>query len=239
MRHFARSLEQIGWKVRYVKISDPKNSGTLIGEMERAVTEERIFEILLTEPGEYLVKHQMLTWSAAQGRRLTLQEDSRFLTSHSEFEEWAADRKQLRMEYFYRQMRKKTGLLMKGSKPQGGRWNFDVENRKPAKSDLFMPSIHRVQSDDITREVRTIVEQMFPQNFGSLTPFWFAVTKADAEKALETFVEAALPNFGDYQDAMLTSEPFLYHSVLSLYINVGLLDPLSVCRKVEKAYYQG
>ena len=71
------------------------------------------------------------------------------------------------------------------------------------------------------------MERRFSTNFGALTPFWFAVTRADAERAFDRFVAEALPSFGDYQDAMLTNERFLYHSVVSLYINVGLLDPMT------------
>ena len=143
------------------------------------------------------------------------------------------------MEYFYREMRRKTGLLMEGDDPAGGQWNYDKENRKPADADLFMPGIKSVKPDATTKEVLTLVAERFSDHFGDLDPFRFAVTRRNALKALDHFIETALPLFGDYQDAMLRGEKFLYHSVLSLYINAGLLGPLEVCERVAAAYEAG
>jgi deoxyribodipyrimidine photolyase-related protein len=161
------------------------------------------------------------------------------LYARGEFAAWAAGRKSLRMEFFYREMRRKTGLLMDGEEPEGGRWNFDAENRKPAKADLFIPKPLRFAPDATTQDVLDLVGKRFDTHFGDLEPFWFGVTRADAEKQLRHFLRTGLALFGDYQDAMLLSEPFLYHSILSLYINAGLLDPLDVCRRVEKEYRAG
>lgn len=143
------------------------------------------------------------------------------------------------MEYFYREMRRKTGLLMVGDAPEGGRWNFDSDNRKPARPDLLMPQPLRFEPDPITQNVLESVEARFGDHFGDLEPFWFAETTAQAEEVLEHFLSTGLASFGDYQDAMLAGEPFLYHSLLSLYMNAGLLDPLVVCRRVETAYFDG
>ena len=170
---------------------------------------------------------------------LNLLEDERFICSHQEFWNWADGRRQLRMEFFYREMRRKTGLLMDRSGPEGGKWSFDAENRKPAADHLFMPRPLATPTDKTTEDVLPLVEGRFASNFGNLRPFWYAVTQAGAIEALEHFVAEALPGFGDYQDAMLEGEQFLYHSVLAQYINVGLLDPLAVCRRVERAYYDG
>ena len=111
-------------------------------------------------------------------------------------------------------------------KPEGGKWNFDSDNRKPPKGEMVFPEPLRVEPDEITRDVLGLVSERFSDHFGDLEPFWFGVTQIDAEKAFDLFVEAALPKFGDYQDAMLKDQLFLYHAVISLYINVGLLDPL-------------
>ncbi|MEO0619562.1 MAG: cryptochrome/photolyase family protein, partial [Pseudomonadota bacterium] len=170
---------------------------------------------------------------------LEIMPDKRFIATHHDFEEWADGRKQLRMEYFYRDMRRKTGLLMDGDAPAGGKWNYDSENRKPAGQDLFMPEPERVPPDAITQDVLKLVAKRFGNHFGDLEPFWFAVTAKDAARVRDNFVANVLPRFGDYQDAMLVGEKFLYHSLLSFYINAGLLDPLDVCQRVEKAYRDG
>ncbi|MEL7452660.1 MAG: cryptochrome/photolyase family protein, partial [Pseudomonadota bacterium] len=140
---------------------------------------------------------------------------------------------------FYRDMRRKTGLLMDGDKPVGGQWNFDSENRKPAKGDLFMPVPHRTKPDEMTEAVIKLVDKRFGDHFGDLDPFWYAVTHADAETAFTHFLDTGLSSFGDYQDAMLEGEKFLYHAIISLYLNIGLLDPLDVCRRVEREYQEG
>ena len=102
-----------------------------------------------------------------------------------------------------------------------------------------MPRPRGVAPDAITREVLALVAARFGNHFGDLEPFWFAVTRADAEAAFAAFVATALPKFGDYQDAMLAGEPFLYHAVIAPYLNCGLLDPLVVCRQVEIEWQAG
>ena len=239
MRHFAEALRDQGWQVDYVRLDDPDNRGSFTGELERAIARHDPERVLATEPGEWRVRAAMESWSERFGLPVEILEDDRFLCSRAAFADWAEGRKQLRMEFFYREMRRKSGLLMDGEAPEGGRWNFDAENRKPAKTDLFMPKPAHSEPDEITREVLDLIAQRFPDHFGDLEPFWFAVTAEDAEAALEHFLQNALPSFGDYQDAMLADERFLYHSVLSLYINAGLLDPLEVCRRVEAEYRAG
>ncbi len=239
MRHFAKQIETQGWTVRYIKLDDSSNTGSLICEVERACADLFTNQIVMTEPGEYRLKANFEAWGDQGGYSLTILEDDRFVASQSEFRAWANTRKQLRMEYFYREMRRKTGLLMVGDQPEGGQWNFDAENRKAAKDNLFMPQPRPAAPDPTTEEVLELVEARFPDNFGTLKPFWYAVTRKGALEALEHFVSDALPHFGDYQDAMLKGERFLYHSVLSQYINCGLLGPLEVCRRVERAYYEG
>ncbi len=239
MRHFAESLKQAGWNVGYVTLDAPENTGSFTGEVARAVERASPAKLLVTEPGEWRVRAAMDDWGQLLGIPVEILDDDRFICSRDAFAKWADGRKQLRMEYFYREMRRETGLLMDGDQPAGGRWNFDAENRKPAASDLFMPEPLQFDPDDTTREVLDLVGDRFADHFGDLEPFWFGVTSNDAEAALDRFLSEALPSFGDFQDAMLTDNRFLYHSVLSLYINAGLLDPLEVCRRVEGEYSAG
>ncbi|MEL7109064.1 MAG: cryptochrome/photolyase family protein [Pseudomonadota bacterium] len=239
MRHFAEELERANWQVEYVKLDDPENTGSFTGEVNRAVTRLKPEKLIVTEPGEWRVRAAMETWQAALPCAVEIREDNRFIASHEEFADWAAGRKQLRMEYFYRDMRRKTGLLMDGNDPVGGKWNFDADNRKPAEADLFLPKPLTFAPDEITTDVLGLVKDRFANHFGDLDPFWFGVTRAHAEQTLSHFIDNCLIHFGDYQDAMLEGEKFLYHSLLSLYINAGLLDPLEVCQRVEAAYRDG
>ncbi len=239
MRHFAAELENAGWRVEYTRLDDPQNAGSFSGEIERKVNAHKPQRIVVTEPGEWRVLDGIRGWGAQFNLPVDILPDSRFICSRETFARWAQGRKQLRMEYFYRDMRRQTGLLMDGTEPTGGIWNLDHDNRKPAKSDLFMPQPAHFQQDRITRDVVALVKHHFAGHFGDAEPFWFAVTRTDAEAAFDHFLDAALPRFGDYQDAMLANQRFLFHSVISMYLNCGLLDPLAVCRKVEGAFRSG
>ena len=131
MRHFAETLRREGWHVDYVKLEDDGNTQSLMGEVERAKQRHNVSDVVMTEPGEWRLSQEL--------QLIETVEDTRFICSHASFRQWASECKELRMEYFYRDMRRQTGLLMNGDKPEGGQWNFDSENRKPAKGDLFMP----------------------------------------------------------------------------------------------------
>ena len=239
MRHFAAELRGLGWRVEYVALDVEDNGGSFTAQLGEAIARHGPERVVVTEAGEWRVRQMQASWAGRFALPVDILPDERFLCPTADFARWAAGRKQLRMEYFYREMRRRTGLLMDGDEPAGGCWNFDAENRKPAKADLFMPRPPVFAPDGVTRDVLALVEARFGDHFGDLAPFEFAVTRADAEAAFEAFVDKALPKFGDYQDAMLTGEPFLYHAVIALYLNCGLLDPLRVCRRVEIEWRAG
>ena len=237
MRHFADELRAQGYNVHYTKLDDPENAGSFYSELKRADEQYKPKSIIATEASEYRVLEDMKDWSF--DAPVDIRPDDRFLCTHYEFAEWAEGRKQLRMEYFYREMRRKYNILMDGDKPEGGEWNYDSENRKPPKDALNIPQTYMSQPDDITREVMDLVADRFPDHFGDLEPFHFAVTREQAVQALDQFIKERLCNFGDYQDAMVEGEPWMYHSHLSFYINCGLLLPLECVQAAEEAYRDG
>ena len=240
MRHHADRLRDLGWSVDYVKLDDPENSGSFTGEIARAVERHSPDRIVVTEGGEWRVAAMLDHWETRFDAEVEIRPDTRFIATHAEFDDWAEGRDQLRMEYFYREMRRKTGLLMDGDKPEGGNWNYDKANRKPPPGGtLDMPRPIRFRPDDVTREVLDMVAERFADHPGSLDEFHFAVSHEEAMRAKRQFLDHGLACFGDYQDAMLTGEPFLWHSILSPYLNSGLLDPLDLCREVEERYRAG
>ena len=240
MRHFAQDLEAAGFVVDYVKLDDPTNTGRFTGEIERALARHQPERLIATEASEWRVRQTQRSWISALTVPVLLREDDRFLASHRQFEDWAGNKKQLRMEYFYREMRRRFDVLMTPDGPEGGLWNYDHDNRKPAR-DLGLLKFEppRFAPDAITKEVLDLVGQKFAGHFGALEPFWFATTAAEAEQAAEAFFQHALARFGNYQDAMLVGDRFLYHSVISMYLNVGLLKPLDLVHRAEAAYQQG
>ena len=239
MRHFAQSLREEGVTVDYVKLDDPANVGSLTGELARAVKHHAAERVVVTEPGEWRVREAMNGWAALLGLPVDIRVDDRFYCSRAEFEAWAQDRNSLRMEFFYRDMRRKTGLLMEGKEPVGGQWNLDAQNREALPQKVFAPERAGFQTDETTREVIALVAARFADHFGDLDGFRWAVTREDALQALDEFIETYLPTFGAYQDAMREGDDFLFHAVLSPYINSGLLTPREVVKRANEAYRAG
>ena len=235
MRKFAQALDEGGWTVAYTQLDDTDNAGSIVGELLRRAAQTGASEVLATEPGEW----RLIDKLKYAPLKVHLLPDDRFLATHAEFEAWAEGRKALRMEYFYREMRRKTGLLMEGDQPAGGKWNFDHDNRKAAPDDVTVDGPLRFDPDATTREVLELVQARFGDNFGALEPFWFATTRAEALQALDHFIANALPRFGDYQDAMLNENEFLYHAILSPYLNIGLLNVTEICEAAADAYAAG
>ncbi len=236
MRHFAETLKHKNYKVRYIKLDDAKNTKSLKGEVKRLLQKQIYKRIIVTHPSEYRVLDDIRNWEKELNIQVEIRQDNRFLCSTSEFSLWAKDRKQLRMEFFYREMRKKYHTLMQDNNPIGGQWNYDMENRKPPKDGLNIPLPYIGKIDDITQEVMDLVSRKFDDHFGDLEPFYFAVTRADALQVLGQFIEYRLKHFGDYQDAMIQGEPWMYHSHISFYLNCGLLLPLECIQAAEEAY---
>lgn len=240
MRHFAQALQAAGFTVRYVRLDDADNSQSLEGEIQRAVADLSPARVIVTEPGEWRLREQFEALRLALPVPLDILPDTRFLCSHQAFAAWAEGRRELRMEYFYRQMRRDHGLLIEaGGSPSGGRWNFDPDNRKPPSKHMTFPPRVSFRKDQITLDVLDLVRRRFADGFGTLEPFHFAVTRRQALRELDHFIDHILPAFGDHQDAMVAGEPYLNHSLLSAYINAGLLYPLEVCQRAEAAYREG
>jgi deoxyribodipyrimidine photolyase-related protein len=239
MRHFAEALRREGVRVDYVRLDEPDNTHSFTGELARAIARHDPAVVVLTEPGEWRVWEMMRDWQRLFAIPFDIREDDRFLCSRNKFARWAKDRRQLRMEYFYREMRKATGLLMDGDAPEGGQWNYDAQNRKPLPHQAHAPPPRAFAADTITREVLDLVAGAFADHFGELEPFRWGVTREDALDALADFIERRLPLFGDYQDAMRSGEDFLFHAALSPYLNIGLLSAQEVCTAAERAYRNG
>ena len=239
MRQFAGRLREAGFTVRYVRLDDEGNTGSLKGEVERALVDGDFERVVLTEPGEWRLSEDIKGWSDAFGLPVIVREDDRFLCSHDRFRRWADGRKAYRMEFFYREMRRDYDILMDGDEPVGGEWNYDAENRKKLPASAKTPPRAFCEPNETVREVLDLVEARFGDHFGDLRPFSFATTHADAERLADDFFERILPGFGDYQDAMAKGEVWLWHSALSMSLNIGLLEPLSLCRRAEEAYRKG
>ena len=238
MRHFAQVLTDKGFEVIYFQYSDG------LGSLENACAEalkrlNGVSTLRVCAPGEWRLWTAMQDWESRLGVAVDVVEDSRFLSTLADFRAWASGRKQLRMEYFYREMRKRYHLLLDDGEPSGGKWNYDANNRVGWRNQLPIPERPDVIPDAITQAVIAEVETAFPGNPGDLSQFRLAVTHADARAQFDWFCDHALEHFGCYQDALPEESPWVFHSLISMYINCGLLEPLAVCQQVEARWRAG
>jgi deoxyribodipyrimidine photolyase-related protein len=236
MRHFAEELRAEGIAVDYIRLDDAGNTGSITGELQRAVARHQAERVIVTSPGEWRLLADLKAFDP--GVPVEIREDDRFLASTACFAAWAAERKVLRMEFFYREMRRETDFLMEGDAPAGGQWNFDHDNRKRLPKAQALPPRFGFAPDQLTRDVMALVRARFADHFGDLDSFEWAVTRKDALRSLDDFLRDALPNFGKYQDAMASGEPFVFHAVISPYLNAGLLTAREVCIAAEREYIE-
>ena len=241
MRHFAKDLRTRGWPLDYVHLDDEGNRGTLGAELEAALALRRPTRVIVTQPGDWRVWRTLESVAARAGVPLEVRDDRHFYVTAAQFAGHASGRKQLRMEYFYRELRRRHGVLMEGDAPAGGQWNYDQENRAGFGRDGpdQVPAPALAAPDAITRDVLALVGRRFADHPGRLDRFGWPVTRADALAALADFIERRLPRFGLFQDAMWAGEPWLYHSRLSAALNLKLLDPREVVSAAETAYRAG
>jgi deoxyribodipyrimidine photolyase-related protein len=244
MRHFARALTARNVHVDYITLDDPANTQSLRTELVRAVERHRPDRVVVTEAGEWRLMEDMKTWHEAVDLEVDIRDDTRYLCRHREFRAWARGsgtnaKTTLRMEFFYREMRRRYALLMEGEQPIGGRWNYDAENRKRLPAHVKAPAPPRFPPDAVTQDVMALVAERFPDHFGEVDGFNLPVTAADARVALDDFVQTRLAQFGDWQDAMKAGEATLFHALVSTSINTGLLEPLQACQAAEAAFHSG
>ncbi|RCK47223.1 cryptochrome/photolyase family protein [Thalassospira profundimaris] len=239
LRHFAKALRDEGFVVDYYDYKTrPTKSFT--DALRTTIDQHDVSKVIITEPGEWRVRQEIENWSSLPDVKLEIRPDDRFFAPLLEFEEFAKGRKELRMEYFYRGLRRNTGILMEpDGKPVGGQWNFDHDNRKTLPDDLTPHPPKSFAPDPVTRDLLDLAYDDFPDGLGSVESFGWAVTRQDALMALDHFIDHRLACFGDYQDAMTVKSATVYHSLISPYINIGLLLPDEVCRAAERAYHDG
>lgn len=239
MRHFAEILVASGYQVTYVKYEDTANRGSLFEEVKHLVNSDNISEVVVAKAAEYRLSTEIETWSTQLAKPVTVTSDNRFMAIEDDFAQWAQGKKQFRMEFFYREMRKRFNILMDDKQPVGGKWNYDSDNRQKLPANFKPPAPTTFTPDNITQSVIDLVNKEFSEHFGELNNFHYAVTRKQALQVLDEFIENRLPNFGAYQDAMVQDEAWMYHSHVSFYINVGLLTPEEAILAAQQAYFDG
>lgn len=241
MRHFALTVQGAGRALHYTRMDSPNNAGSLSAQLQADILRLKPTQLVMTAPGDWRVLQLIKGVAEAQGLALELREDRHFFSSVRDFATHAKGRKSLRMEYFYREQRRRHHVLMEADQPLGGQWNFDADNRESfgAAGPGSLPPRTRFEPDTITREVIQTVQARFADHPGQLDSFAWPVTRAQALQALHSFVLERLPLFGRYQDAIWPGDPWLYHAHLSAALNLKLLNPREVVAAAEAAHRDG
>jgi deoxyribodipyrimidine photolyase-related protein len=239
IRHFAEELKSAGIVVHHYGL-DRRPYLDSLAAIAHLVKKTRDPDVLVVDPSEYHCALWMKSIPERLGVCIRNAPNTLFLTDRAEFAAWARPLKKPVMESFYRRMRAKLKVLIEpDGSPVGGEWNLDKQNRKPAKRGMVFPLPLSIVPDSITQSAMKDVDRVFSSHPGSTEGFSLPVTRADAERAWGDFVQNRLPQFGDFEDAMLTGQPVMNHSYISMLLNTGLLSPMKLVRDVEGAYLAG
>lgn len=241
MRHFSAELTALGYRHSYSSLDDPAHAGSLEDELTRLAREHRPDTLVFIRPGDWRSLDTVCWVARETATSLELLEDPHFLSTPLDFSDWAASRKQLVLEHFYRWMRKRKRILVNSKgEPSGGQWNFDKQNRRAFGKDApDPPDILGFEPDEITHDVVEQVRREFPESPGSLDDFFWPVTRQQALAWLEDFIARRLPHFGSYQDAMVKGQFSMFHSLLSPALNLKLLDPRECLTAAVDAFQSG
>lgn len=232
MRHYAELLQERGIYVDYVTCD------TISDGLKQHIEQHRPNTFVTMAASNYRGRRFQRRLSDHFDCDVILIENQQFLTSQHNPYPQPEPNKRYVMEYFYRDMRHAFNILMENGEPVGGQWNFDKDNRKPLPKNHVLPDDTTFERDHITDQVIREVEAA-GIGIGNVRKFNYAVTHEQATQALRGFVEHRLAEFGPYEDAMTVRQGQLFHSVLSPYLNIGLLTPMQTIKVVIEAYDNG
>jgi deoxyribodipyrimidine photolyase-related protein len=240
MRDFAHQLRTAGHRVRYVALDDPSNRQSITENLAALAQHYNAGRLEWQSPDEWRLDTLLRMWAEQQCLETAEVDSEHFLTARDEMARLYAGRKQWLMEHFYRHMRRRFVLLLdEQGKPEGGKWNFDHDNRKPWAGSPSEPPDARPVHD--YRELWDMLQRCGVKSFGEpqAASMRWPLNRDEALACLEAFISAALPHFGDFEDAMSSKGERLFHSLLSFALNVKMLHPLEVVRRAERAYRDG
>ncbi len=240
MRHFRDLLIDRGYRVHYRALGEHV-APTLEAALAEDLAQLKPQQVIAVQPGEWRLAQSLPTVVAQAGVRWITRSDNHFYCDQEDFLQWAKTRKEYRLEFFYRWLRKRENVLMDDDQPTGGQWNFDSENRQSfdKRGPGMLPMPKAFQPDAVTQQVIEQVNTQFASHPGTLNDFDWPVTSQQAIAALNDFIEHRLPLFGRYQDAIWTQTPWVYHARISAALNLKLLNPRSAVQAAVDAYHQG
>lgn len=229
MRHFAAELKKKNYGMTYIELQPESKELAFTIYLKNWFHENAIEELLVYEIEDKFFEKELFDFFKEENIKYTVLQSPLFLTSRETFKKYLASTKKPFMKTFYEQQRKSLKVLLDDKqKPEGGKWSFDSENRKKLPSHIEIPKLQSIAPDAITQTVMTLVEQRFADHPGESHNFWIPTTRKQSVEWFKHFVAERLNHFGDYQDAITDRDPFLFHSVISPMMNMGLITPREV-----------
>lgn len=236
MRTYAQELKKEGFDVRYHELDDQ----SFVKRLEYFLKSQKISHVTMGEINDKFFEQVLLGLFSKLKVEVNLLETPMFLCSRQEFKNYLFYHPKPFMKTFYEKERKRLKILLDGKgKPEGGQWSFDSENRKKAPKVITAKDPLLFDEPKHVQNVKDLVEKNFAGHPGEVGSFWLATNRKDALACLDHFIRHHLGDFGAYQDAITNRSVFMYHSVISPYINAGLITPQETIDRVTQAYRQG
>ncbi len=235
MRKYAFELQSKNFSLKYHKINKDNLKLTYEDKIQNFIKNKKISEIKMFEIEDKFFEKKIIKFCKTNQLKIKFLESPMFLNSRDNFKKYLSKVKKPFMASYYRQQRIEKNILIENNNPIGNKWSFDEENRKKLPNDLPIPNQLKFKDDDIVKEVKKIVNELFFHHPGNTNNYWLGSSRKDALKTVELFIKDKINNFGDYEDSVKKNSPFLFHSTLSPYLNLGLITPKEIITKILNA----
>ncbi len=232
MRKYASKLKSKKFNIKYYQLNKKNINLTYEDKLNDFIKSKNISEINMFEIEDKFFEKRILNFSKKNNVKINFLDSPMFLNTRNDFKKYLSKVKKPFMASYYKQQRIEKNILMNGDKPIGEKWSFDEENRKKIPDNFPIPSLPNFTEDIVVKGVKKTVDEFFSDHPGDVNSFWLGTSRKDALKALDLFIKDKITNFGDYEDAVKKNVPFLLHSVLSPYLNVGLIIPKEIIKKI-------
>ncbi len=232
MRKYAFELKRKNFSLKYHKINKENLKLTYEDKIQNFIKSKKISEIKMFEIEDKFFEKKIIKFCKRNQLKIKFLESPMFLNSRDNFKKYLSKVKKPFMASYYRKQRIEKNILIANNNPIGNKWSFDEENRKKLPNDLPIPNQLKFKDDDIVKEVKKIVNELFFHHPGNTNNYWLGSSRKDALKTVELFIKDKINNFGDYEDSVKKNSPFLFHSTLSPYLNLGLITPKEIITKI-------
>jgi len=233
MRSYADKLKSNKYKIEYFKIEDKYFKNTYFEKLKKIIDKKKIIEISSFEVEDKFFEKKLKSFFTKLKIKWNIIQSPMFLNSRDEFKNYLNRSKKPFMATFYKEVRRKSGILIGADgTPIGGKWNFDDENRNKLPKDITVPKLPKINETKHTKKLKPVIEKMFSSHLGNTDDFWLATVHEDVTKLLNFFIKEKSNLFGDYEDAVDQKDNILFHSALSPYLNLGLITPEIIIEKI-------